>query len=371
MPRERGELAGWLALHLAPGLGVEQRRALLEAFPDPREAIEAGPGTLRRLGLSPETIAFLGEPDHPLLGEHLEWSRQPGCSIVSQADPRYPPLLREAQDPPLLLFVRGDPGLLARPQLAIVGSRRPTPAGRELAREFAGRLAAFGLVITSGLAHGIDSRAHEGALEAGGRTIAVTGTGPDRIYPSANEKLARRIAGEGALVSEYPLGTPPRPGNFPRRNRIITGMSVGTLVVEAGLRSGSLISARLAMEAGREVFAIPGSIRSPVSRGCHALIRQGATLVTCVDDILEEIGPLVGSTLAAPAGAREALGEVEEGLDPEYRRLLEAMAHEPVSIDELVQRTGLTPQGVSSMLLLLELKGQVSSLPGGRYQRID
>ncbi|RME36049.1 MAG: DNA-protecting protein DprA [Gammaproteobacteria bacterium] len=370
MAGAEGAATGWLALHLAPGLGAVQRRALLEAFPDPREALHASPALLRKLGLRPETIGFLGDPDHPLLVRHLEWSRQPGCSIVTLVDPRYPPLLREIEDPPPLLFVRGDPALLARPQLAIVGSRRPTPAGRELAREFAARLARFGLVITSGLAHGIDGCAHEGALEAGGKTIAVTGTGPDRIYPAANEALARRIAGEGALVTEYPLGTPPLPGNFPRRNRIIAGLSVGTLVVEADLRSGSLISARLAMESGREVFAIPGPVRSPVSRGCHALIRQGATLVTCVDEVLEELGPLIGSVLDGAEPAREGTDTGDEAPDPEYRQLLEAMAHEPVSVDELVQRTGLTPQGVSSMLLLLELKGQVSVLPGGRYQRI-
>jgi DNA processing protein len=252
--------------------------------------------------------------------------------------------------------------------LAIVGSRNPTPVGQQTAREFAAHLAACGLTIASGLAIGVDGAAHEGALDSG-RTVAVLGTGPDRVYPAAHRDLARRIADEGALVTEYPPGTTAVGRNFPRRNRIISGLSLGTLVTEAALRSGSLITARCAVEQGREVFSIPGSIHNPLARGCHALIRDGAKLVETAADILEELAPLLGSfTAETPRQTENGKGD-ESGLDAEYRLLLATMGHDPASPDELIRSTGLPAESIASMLLLLELEGYVSSCPGGRYCR--
>jgi DNA processing protein len=270
-----------------------------------------------------------------------------------------------------VLYVQGDPEVLADPQLAIVGSRNPTPSAVETTREMARHLAACGLTVTSGLAIGIDGAAHEGALLAG-RTLAVLGTGPDRVYPAVHRQLARRIAEGGALVSEFPPGVGPRPENFPRRNRIISALSLGTLVTEAALRSGSLITARLAGEQGREVFAVPGSIHNPLARGCHALIKEGAKLVETAGDILEELAPTLrpftrrGEDQLSPA---DAVRSREEALDEDYRALLAALGHDPVPTDILVRRTGIAANDISSMLLLLELEGYVSSQPGGRYSR--
>ena len=266
-----------------------------------------------------------------------------------------------------MLHVIGDRRLLSTPQLAIVGSRNPSPMGQENARAFAKSLAGAGLVITSGMALGIDGAAHRGALEAGGKTIAVAGTGLDRVYPSRHRDLAHDIAKHGALVSEYPLGMPPRPENFPVRNRLISGLSLGTLVVEAALRSGSLITARLATEQGREVFAIPGSIHSPQAKGCHALIRQGAKLVESAQDILEELGPL--ASVATHAVYDNAVSVCQ--LDPPTAALLKQIGHDPVSVDALIERSGLTADVVSSMLLQMELNGLVSNCPGGKVQRIS
>jgi len=267
--------------------------------------------------------------------------------------------------------VRGDVQTLKLPQLAIVGSRNPSASGRETARELAKFLSRSGISIISGLAEGIDCAAHQGALEAEGPgvTIAVTGTGLDLVYPRGHRELAHRVAESGALVSEFPPGTKARPEHFPRRNRIISGLSLGTLVVEAALRSGSLITARLAAEQGREVFAIPGSIHNPLARGCHSLIRQGAKLVETASDVLEELGVLIGSSGARRDEAAPApISDVE--LDADYRKLLSEMGFDPISVDHLVQRTGLTADAVSSMLLLLELEGLVSALDGGRYCRV-
>jgi DNA processing protein len=271
-----------------------------------------------------------------------------------------------------VLYLRGDAALLAEPQIAMVGSRNPTPGGIDTAREFASYLAGLGLVITSGMAIGIDGAAHTGALESG-RTIAVLGTGPDRVYPAAHRDLARRIAERGALLTEFPPGTGPHASHFPRRNRVISGLSLGTLVVEAAPRSGSLITARYAMEQGREVFAIPGSIHNPLARGCHELIRQGAKLVDSADQVLEEVGPQLRRLMAEPPAARDQgvgaspLGASAMLTDPDYRQLLDAMGHDPLAPDQLIARSGLSAQAVSSMLLLLELQGHVSSYPGGRY----
>ncbi len=292
------------------------------------------------------------------------------------ADAAYPPLLLEITKPPAPLFVRGDAGTLLLPQLAIVGRRNATPGGIETAHQFAAWLAARGFCITSGLAEGIDAAAHRGALSVGGKTIAVCGTGLDMVYPRQHRELAREIiqAG-GALVSEFARGTTVHPSNFPRRNRLISGLSVGTLVVEASLRSGALITARHAMEQGREVFAIPGSIHNPVARGCHRLIRNGAKLVETAADIVDELtGLLAGLALDAAATIPESGAaddaEIPADIAADYAQLLEAMGWDVVDADDLVQRSGLTIGEVSSMLLLLEMQGSVRSLSGGRYQRV-
>jgi DNA processing protein len=309
----------------------------------------------------------------------LEWGAQPGNTLLCLADPRYPQRLAAIHDPPPVIYVHGDPEVLSVPALAMVGTRHPTQAGRDTAREFARHLAGSGLVITSGLALGIDTEAHRGALEADGLTVAVAGTGLDRVYPARNAGLARELARAGALVSELPIGTRPSREGFPRRNRILSGLCVGTLVVEAAVRSGSLITARLALEQGREVLAIPGSIHNPVARGCHRLIRQGARLVETADDVLEEIGPALGGWQPAPgdAAARDTGGRAETGgpgapeeaADPEYARLLEVLDWEPRGIDELAGRSGLEVPALASMLLRLELEGRVHVAPGGLYQR--
>lgn len=359
----------WLSLQRLPGVGQRTQLDLLEHFGSVENIFSASRGQLEKvLAAKPEAIrAILDGPDDAALQTGLEWLREPGHHLLTWADSDYPPLLREIPDPPSMLYVVGERALLSGPQLAVVGSRNPTPMGRENAHAFAKSLAAAGLTVTSGLALGIDGAAHRGALEAGGATVAVAGTGLDRVYPARHRELAHEIAKHGALVSEYPLGTPPRPENFPIRNRIISGLSLGTLVVEAALQSGSLITARLATEQGREVFAIPGSIHSPQARGCHALIRQGAKLVETAQDILEELGPLASLTRrAAPENADAA-----RPLDPAMNALLEHIGHDPVTVDVLIERSGLTAEAVSSMLLQMELNGLVSGCPGGKIQRIS
>jgi DNA processing protein len=319
--------------------------------------------------MPPEPPSSL-QPDDDALAR---WLADAANHVLDLDGPGYPPQLREATGAPRKLYLRGDATCLVLPQLAIVGSRNATPAGCETAHDFAAWLAARGFCITSGLAEGIDAAAHAGALKAGGRTIAVCGTGLDLVYPRRHASLAARIvASGGALVGELPPGTGPQRHHFPRRNRIISGLSLGTLVVEAGTTSGALITARHAAEQGREVFAIPGSIHNPLARGCHQLIRSGATLVETADDIVEQLGAALAGLAAglgaapprAPAGAPQ---EVTDD-DPAYGRLLEALGHDPVDVDTLVQRSGLTTGEVSSMLLLLELQGRVHSLAGSRYQ---
>ncbi|MBL8201423.1 MAG: DNA-protecting protein DprA [Chromatiales bacterium] len=306
------------------------------------------------------------------------WLSRPENHRLTPADAAYPALLREIPSPPPQLFVRGNLDALSLPQLAIVGSRNATPGGTETAHSFASHLAARGFCITSGLAEGIDAAAHRGALAARGTTIAVCGTGPDIVYPRQHATLAEEIvAGGGAIVSEFAPGTQVFRANFPRRNRLISGLAVGTLVVEASLRSGALITARHAMEQGREVFAIPGSIHNPVARGCHHLIRNGAKLVETAADIVDELGGLLaslrrddaaaGSELALEAAPGNGAGTVES--DADYARLLACLAWDPVDVDTLVARSGLTIGEVSSMLLLLEMRGSVRALTGGRYQR--
>jgi len=337
--------------------------------------LEADAESLAAAGARSQAIKGIRAPRKDLADAALAWLQGEGTHILVPSDPRYPSRLAELEDAPAVLYVRGDPQVLSDPQFAIIGSRNPTPSAIETTREFSRHLSACGLVIVSGLAVGIDGAAHEGAL-LGGRSVAVMGTGPDRVYPARHRDLARRIAAKGALVTEFPPGVGPRAEHFPRRNRIISALSLGTLIAEAALRSGSLITARYAAEQGREVFAIPGSIHNPLARGCHALIKDGAKLVETADDILEELAPMLrpftvrtqaaeapGSESAHPPGG----GAHGVGRDEEYRRLLAAMGHDPVSADVLIQRTGLAANDISSMLLLLELEGYVSSYPGGRY----
>ncbi|TLZ49754.1 MAG: DNA-protecting protein DprA [Gammaproteobacteria bacterium] len=349
-----------------PGLTAEQLRPLIAAAGGEPPAIL----TRRALDapdLPPAARAFLASPDETALDADLAWLRLSGARILLSTDPEYPPLLAESSGAPASLYVLGSVPALASPQLAMVGSRSPTEAGRATARDFAAYFARCGLTVTSGLALGIDAASHEGALAAGGLTVAVFGTGLDRVYPAEHAPLAARIREHGALVSEFPPRSAPLAEHFPRRNRIISGLSLGTLVVEAARKSGSLITARLAVEQGREVFAIPGSIHSPVSRGCHQLIREGAKLVEEAADVLTELRiSLPKETLTAQRSL--PLGDGE--LDKEYEMLLDALGFEPATIDVLVARTRLGVESVASMLLILELKGRVAALPGGRYGRI-
>jgi len=295
-----------------------------------------------------------------------EWLEDPRNHLVSRGDDDYPELLGQISRPPTELFVRGDPGLLQMPALAIVGSRNPTQAGVRNAFEFARHLGSTGFCIVSGLAEGIDTAAHRGALDAGAPTVAFLGHGIDRVYPASNLDLAHEIAERGALVSEFPLGTHPGRENFPQRNRLISGMSLGTLVVEAARRSGSLITARFAGEQGREVFALPGSIHNPLARGCHQLIRQGAKLVETADDIVAELAPLASHLLqnSLESTASDTASKIDDG---EYVQLKKCLSHDPIGVDELVNNSGLTIEQVSSMLLILELEGVVEPLSGGRY----
>lgn len=352
----------WLALEAIPGLGPEGIRRLLDAFGHPCAILAAARGQLAPL-VGERLAEVLTRPVAP--EQHkatLDWLAQPGNHLIPIAHPDYPERLRSLPDPPPWLYVKGERGLLQQPMLAIVGSRNATPQGRRDAAAFAQALAEAGLVIVSGLALGIDTAAHEGAL-AGGVSLAVVGTGLDRVYPARNRELAHRLAAGGAIVSEFPLRTPPRPGQFPRRNRIISGLSLGVLVVEAALDSGSLITARLAAEQGREVFALPGSIHSPLSKGCHRLIREGAKLVECVDDILEELAWQWRPPIASPA-------QTDPAGQPAAAALLELMGPDPVALDTLVNLSGLTVDTLSAMLLSLELDSRIATLPGGLYQRL-
>jgi DNA processing protein len=378
---DRDELAAWLRLTLTPGIGNDTARRLLAAFGLPQTVFEQGSAALRQV-VGPAQASALGAPPPALdaqLQVTLDWLAASDAAIqrrvVTLGDPLYPPSLLALEDPPLLLYLLGQlDGLQAvgwpSHALAIVGSRNPTPQGLENARQFARALRAAGLVIVSGLALGVDGAAHEGALQDAGEpgdglaTIAVIGTGIDRVYPRRHRELAHRIAARGLVVSEYPLGTPPLPANFPRRNRLISGLSQGTLVIEAALQSGSLITARLASEQGKEVFAIPGSIHSPQSRGVHALIRQGAKLVETAQDVLEELH------WPARAPAPEDPAAPDPGPDADSAALLQALGADPVGLDALQARTGLQTAILQARLLELELEGRVGRLPGGLFQRL-
>jgi DNA processing protein len=370
---EREELGAWLRLLQTPGIGPETARKLLAAFGPPQAIWAQGPTAWKSVVSARTAQAMATEPEgwQALLETTWAWlSDAPdGRAIVTLGDEDYPAALLQTADPPALLYATGRIHLLRHLQparaLAVVGSRNPTPQGRLNARAFAQHLAQTGLTIVSGLALGVDGAAHEGALDTAATgqlaTLAVVGTGLDRVYPKQHLALARQIAERGLILSEYPLGTPPLAENFPRRNRIISGLSQGTLVVEAALESGSLITARQALEQGREVFAIPGSIHSPQSKGCHALIRQGAKLVESAQDVLEELR--LPDPFAQVPLALESPAATDSGL-------LALLGHEPVGLDALQARSGLDTARLQAELLELELAGQVERLPGGLFQRL-
>jgi DNA processing protein len=376
------ELAAWLALAHMRGVGPSAVRALVDAFGEPRAVLAQSFQSL---------AAFVGErlaavvlaPPAPELettvAQVAHWCAQPGHALISLIDPAYPAALLTMHDPPPLLYIKGRAELLLTPGIAVVGSRNATPQGLEDAKRFARALSQAGLTVISGLALGIDGAAHRGALDAAGGTVAIVGTGADVVYPMRHRELAQQIAARGAIVSEWPLGTPARREHFPRRNRMIAGLARGVLVVEAAVRSGSLITARLANEMGRDVFAMPGSIHSPLSRGCHQLIKDGAKLTETPDDIFDEFG------IAAPASAAQTgIADGQEAPQAELRprateqrrfdvattRLLDALGHAPATLEILVERTDMESAALQSALLTLELAGEVSALPGGRYMRV-
>ena len=377
---ERGDLAPfvvneklkyWLALWRVKGVGVKTFFSLLEYFDDPKSIFSTPLARLKEAGLSSACATQIKNFDWSIVQQDLDWASEESCHIMCFSDDDYPVLLKEIPDPPPVLFIRGDRSLLSSLQIAMVGARNPSPVGLAIASSFSKNLAEFGLTITSGLALGIDQAAHQGALSvASGKTIAVAATGLDRVYPARHRELAGEIVKIGALVSEFPIGTKPQPGYFPRRNRIISGLSLGVLVVEAAIKSGSLVTARHAMEQGRDVFAIPSSIHNPLAKGCHHLIKQGAKLVETADDILQELGNLSQVLVADPSN--EVVSNTDNGensLAIEYDELLQEMSFEPASIDSLVAQSKFTAEEISSMLLVLELQGFVSSAVGGTFYR--
>lgn len=363
---DRDELGSWLRLLETPGVGRETARRLLAAFGSPEAVFTADATALRCVVGAPIAAALAQPPDRwaALLQTTWDWLQAASDTprdLLTLGDADYPDGLLQTTDPPLLLYLDGRREWLNRPAIAIVGSRSASPQGCDNARGLARELSQAGWTIVSGLALGIDGAAHEGALQGPGSTIAVVGTGLDSNYPKRHQRLARRIASEGLLVSEYPLGTAPLAGNFPQRNRLIAGLARGTLVVEAALQSGSLITARLAAEAGREVFAIPGSIHSPLSRGCHQLIQQGAKLVATAQDMLDELQPPQRPHRAQPPAEPVAAADEDS--------LLQALGHDPVSLDALMARTGEDAARLSARLLELELEGRLQRLPGQLFQR--
>jgi DNA processing protein len=362
------ELAAWLRLLQTPGIGRDTVRRLLAAFGSPQAVCQA-PLAARRGVVGDALARALDEPPAAwaaLVERTQAWlAASPWHHVLTLGDPAYPPLLLATADPPVLLYAIGDLARLQAPSIAVVGTRHPSRQGLENARAFAAHLSQVGLTVVSGLALGIDGAAHEGGLEGPGSTIAVVGTGLDQVYPRRHQALAARIGEHGLLLSEYALGTPPLPAHFPQRNRILSGLSRGTLVIEAAVQSGSLITARLAAEQGREVFAIPGSIHAPQSRGCHALIKQGAKLVESAQDILEELR--WADVRLAPPSPDDALDPAATGGPAD--EILDALGHDPVSLDALQARCGWPTDRLNARLLELELSGEVERLPGGLFQR--
>ena len=372
-PLLESETGFWLFLSCLPKFGGKRQQAVKERLGGLARLANCNSATLRAIGLQADTISAIeawqnGHVSHPVVATAQAIHRD--CQhhqigVMTMADPDYPASLRHIHDAPLVLYVKGDRSLLDKPQVGIVGSRNASRAGLEHARAFAGALGLEGLLVTSGLALGVDGAAHAGALDAGFPTVAVIGNGIDRPYPHRHRRLADRVVSHGLLVSEYPPGTEARPAHFPQRNRIISGLSRGILVVEAGLKSGSLITARLALEQGREVFAIPGSIHNPLARGCHELIRQGAVLVETVADICNEFA--IGWASLTPEPVAQPTDT--PGLEPREIAVLDALGYDPQSTDNLCSITGLPADQLMQSLLLLELQGLVDSAPGG-FQRI-
>ncbi|GAB3346759.1 DNA-processing protein DprA [Lysobacter tyrosinilyticus] len=378
-----------LRLAAAGGAGAP-RKTLLDHHPSPAAAFAAGTASWRAHGLSEAQVTALRKPDLARLELARRWLMEPDHHLLGWNDPDYPPLLRRAPNAPVALFVAGDPTRLWHPMVAIVGSRAATPGGRDNAASFARALAHAGFGVASGLAAGVDAAAHEAALVAEALTVAVVGTGPDIAYPRAHAELHARIAAGGAVVSEHLPGTGARAEHFPSRNRILAGLTLGTLVIEAAERSGALITARQAVEAGREVFAVPGSIHNPLTRGCHRLIRDGASLVESASDVVTALAPMAQELAAdlrqrlrhpisgvescqvavTPAGhdGSRALPSDLSSQDADYQKLWKALGYDPTGMDQLVERTGLTPAELSSMLLLMELDGRITTLHG-RYHR--
>lgn len=364
------ELINWIRLHLAY-LSAVQLAKVIHHFGDLEIALKADRAQWLKIPRFTDKIVdqVFGVTDQQIQ-QVLDWANNPNHYIITLENDAYPRLLREISDPPILLYVRGDLNLLKATQLAIVGSRRASRQGLQIAEDFAQSLSSVGMCITSGLAHGIDAAAHRGGLKGQGSTLAVVGTGLDRIYPAANQDLARQIAEHGAIISEYPLGTRPLAQNFPRRNRIISGIATGCLVVEAALKSGSLITARQAMEQGREVFAIPGSINNSLAKGCHQLIRQGAKLVETSDDILEELKSLIEFTWAQEAKEQNDSKQQANQLDSKSHPLLDLMEFEPISLDELAVMSKMAASDIQAQMMMLELEGQIEALSAGRWRRI-
>lgn len=355
----QNDLALWIALCSINGLGNQGVCQLLQTFGGPASVFSASHSQLRQVIADDLADKIMAGPDQSKAETVLTWLQADNNHVITLADAEYPKALLEIPDPPPLLYAKGHLHWLNSPSIAVVGSRNASPQGEKNAEDFSQALAQYGYTIISGMALGIDGAAHRGALRANGGTIAVVGTGLDVVYPAKHRDLAHQIAERGLIISEFPLGTPSKAQNFPRRNRIISGLSLGCLVVEANVQSGSLITARLAAEQGREVFAIPGSIHSPVSKGCHQLIKQGAKLVDNIQDVVDELGIIsrenIFSELQKPA---------------EFNPLLESMGFDPVTMEALIERSGLTSENLSAMLLMLELESKVASLPGGRYQRL-
>ncbi len=346
-----------------PGVGSRTFLKLLQAF-TPQQLFTQSRQALNLLGLQSKSIDFLITPSWSEIEKDLEWLDKPGNQLLTIFDSAYPSQLKEIPDPPPLLFVRGNPELLSSPQIAIVGSRNPSSLGIKTAEDFAHMLATSGFTITSGLALGIDAAGHRGALNADGLTIAVAGTGLDRVYPAQHRNLALQIVESGLMISEFPPGSSAKANHFPRRNRIISGLCLGLLVVEAAPRSGSLITARFALEQGREVFAIPGSIHNPLARGCNALIREGAKLVETTQDIIEEFSQYNQTY------TKNTLLFEQSTLDLEQQNLLNLVMYSPTSIDTLVKESGESIKNIASMLLVLELNGHITALSGGGYMRV-
>jgi DNA processing protein len=359
----------WLALHLVPGLGAAGFRKLVAAFGSPQHALLAGRKELQQVpGLRPEAInALAGDPSYLEADRELARIAQLGISLICFGDADYPALLANIFRPPMVLYCKGDPSVLSQAGLAVVGSRAATSYGLKIARDLSRQLAAKGLVIVSGLALGIDTAAHTGALSVGGKTVAVLGCGLDVPYPPSNGRLAEQIAANGVMVSEYPLGTRPDAFRFPARNRIISGLTRGVLVVEAAQRSGSLITARLALDEGREVFAIPGRVDSVKSAGTHRLLQEGAKLVGTIDDILDELGWQRGGLEADPAKVED---EPPMALDHEEKLVLALLDVYPKQIDALITEAKLCAATVNGVLMRLELHGLIEALPGQQYRAV-